>query len=81
MHEQGGSVSYAAVTAKALGLKTCAVVTAGPDADLSVFNGVDLHVIRCGTPSVGGVLAHARFPPSLNCHMLAAVQSREDTDI
>jgi hypothetical protein len=46
MTMQGGSVSYAAVTAKALGLRTCAVVTAGPDADLSVFDGVDLHVIR-----------------------------------
>ncbi len=43
--EQGGAISYAAAVASAYGIRACVVTAAGPDADLSVFRGHDLHVI------------------------------------
>ncbi len=42
---QGGAISYAAAVASAYGIRACVVTAAGPDADLSVFRGHDLHVI------------------------------------
>ncbi|BDA50140.1 hypothetical protein COCOBI_15-2680 [Coccomyxa sp. Obi] len=41
----GGAISYAAAVASAYGIRACVVTAAGPDADLSVFRGHDLHVI------------------------------------
>ncbi|KAJ9518774.1 hypothetical protein QJQ45_026041, partial [Haematococcus lacustris] len=41
----GGSVSYAAVAAKALGLRACVVTTAGPGFNASVFDGHELHIV------------------------------------
>lgn len=41
----GGAVSYAAAAIRAFGLKACVVTVAGPDADLSVFQGLDLVVV------------------------------------
>ncbi|GFH31182.1 PfkB domain-containing protein, partial [Haematococcus lacustris] len=41
----GGSVSYAAVAAKALGLRACVVTTAGPGFNTSVFDGHELHIV------------------------------------
>lgn len=43
---QGGAVSYAAAVASALGVRACVVTANGPDADLSLFEGHDLHVVR-----------------------------------
>ncbi|MEW5312427.1 MAG: hypothetical protein WDW38_004064 [Sanguina aurantia] len=42
----GGSVAYAAAALTAYGIKACVVTAAGKDADLSVFDGHDLHVIH-----------------------------------
>lgn len=42
---QGGAISYAAAVASAYGIRACVVTAAGPDADLSVFRGHDLHVV------------------------------------
>lgn len=41
----GGAVSYAAAAARAYGIRACVVTVAGPDADLSVFEGHELHVV------------------------------------
>ncbi|KAG2500935.1 hypothetical protein HYH03_000760 [Edaphochlamys debaryana] len=41
----GGAVSYAAAVLKAYGIRACVVTVAGPDADLSVFRGHELHVV------------------------------------
>lgn len=42
---QGGAISYAAAVASAYGVRACIVTAAGPDADLSVFKGHELHVV------------------------------------
>lgn len=42
----GGAVSYAAAVATAYGIKACIVTAAGPDVDLSVFRGHEVHVIQ-----------------------------------
>ncbi|GFR40112.1 hypothetical protein Agub_g666 [Astrephomene gubernaculifera] len=41
----GGAVSYAAAALRAYGLRACVVTVAGSDADLSVFEGHELHVV------------------------------------
>ena len=42
---QGGAIAYAAAVASAYGVKACVVTAAGPDADLAVFSGHELHVV------------------------------------
>ena len=42
---QGGAIAYAAAVASAYGTKACVVTAAGPDADLAVFKGHELHVV------------------------------------
>ena len=42
---QGGAIAYAAAVASAYGVKACVVTAAGPDADLEVFRGHELHVV------------------------------------
>lgn len=42
---QGGAIGYAAAVASAYGVKACVVTAAGPDADLAVFSGHELHVV------------------------------------
>ncbi len=42
---QGGAIAYAAAVASAYGVKACIVTAAGPDADLAVFKGHELHVV------------------------------------
>lgn len=41
----GGAVSYAAAVAAAHGIRACIVTSAGADADLSIFEGHELHVV------------------------------------
>ncbi|PNW75901.1 hypothetical protein CHLRE_12g555750v5 [Chlamydomonas reinhardtii] len=41
----GGAVSYAASIVRAYGIRACVVTVAGEDADLTVFNGHELHVV------------------------------------
>ncbi|KAK9805593.1 hypothetical protein WJX72_006726 [[Myrmecia] bisecta] len=41
----GGAISYAAAVASAYGVKACIVTAAGPDADLSVFEGHELLIV------------------------------------
>ncbi|PNH05104.1 hypothetical protein TSOC_008665 [Tetrabaena socialis] len=41
----GGAVSYAAAAARAYGIRACVVTVASADADLSVFDGHELHVV------------------------------------
>lgn len=43
---QGGAISYAAAVASAYGIHACVVTAAGPDADLSVFDNHELHVVH-----------------------------------
>lgn len=45
MFVQGGAIAYAAAVASAYGVRACIVTAAGPDADLSVFKGHELHVV------------------------------------
>ena len=42
---QGGAIAYAAAVASAYGTRACVVTAAGPDADLAVFKGHELHVV------------------------------------
>lgn len=42
---QGGAVAYAAAVASAYGVRACIVTAAGPDAELAVFKGHELHVV------------------------------------
>ena len=42
---QGGAISYAAAVATAYGMKACIVTAAAADADLSAFDGHELHVV------------------------------------
>lgn len=42
---QGGAISYAAAVATAFGIKACIVTAAGSDANLTVFEGHELHVV------------------------------------
>ncbi|CAK0786790.1 hypothetical protein CVIRNUC_010004 [Coccomyxa viridis] len=41
----GGAIAYAAAVANAYGTRACVVTAAGPDADLAVFKGHELHVV------------------------------------
>eukprot|EP00884_Botryococcus_braunii_P012588 jgi/Botrbrau1/2132/Bobra.0093s0039.1 len=41
----GGAISYAAAVLSALGVRSCVVTAVGKDADLSVFEGHELHVV------------------------------------
>ena len=43
-HLQGGSIAYAAAVATAYGVRACIVTAGGSDADLSAFQGHELHV-------------------------------------
>ena len=43
---QGGAIAYAAAVASAYGVRACIVTAAAPNADLSVFRGHELHVVR-----------------------------------
>ena len=43
--KQGGAIAYAAAVANAYGTRACVVTAAGPDADLAVFKGHELHVV------------------------------------
>lgn len=42
---QGGAISYAAAVATAFGVRSCIVTAASSDADLTVFEGHELHVV------------------------------------
>ncbi|KAF6255699.1 hypothetical protein COO60DRAFT_1285696 [Scenedesmus sp. NREL 46B-D3] len=42
----GGAASYAAVVAQALKARSCVVTVAGPEAELAVFEGSELYVIK-----------------------------------
>ena len=44
-HLQGGSIAYAAAVATAYGVRACIVTAGGSDADLSAFQGHELHVV------------------------------------
>ena len=66
MFVQGGAIAYAAAVASAYGVRACIVTAAGPNADLSVFKGHELHVVpaarrrsHSSTPTPGGVRASA----------------------
>lgn len=48
----GGTVSYAALTAKALGLRVGIVTSAGEDAPLHILNGLQIHNIPTGQSTV-----------------------------
>lgn len=42
---QGGAISYAAAVATAFGVKACIVTAASSDANLTVFEGHELHIV------------------------------------
>ena len=42
---QGGAVSYAAAVATAFGVRSCIVTAASSDANLTVFEGHELHIV------------------------------------
>ncbi|GIL71499.1 hypothetical protein Vretimale_2635 [Volvox reticuliferus] len=45
----GGAVSYAAAAVRAYGIRACVVTVAGPDADLKVFDGHELHLVNAAS--------------------------------
>ena len=42
---QGGAISYAAAVATAFGVRSCIVTAASSDANLTVFEGHELHIV------------------------------------
>ena len=42
---QGGAISYAAAVATAFGVRSCIVTAASSDANLTVFDGHELHIV------------------------------------